>query len=119
MMGSPQRLYAFMRNWPTAYGTNSSVQDNVIGTRESQKVEPDYLKNSFQKAIVNSFAFETIQGREEAIPKAFERTCSWILQREPGELDGKRLWPSFPDWLENCTDQPYWITGKPGSGKST
>ncbi|PMD50078.1 uncharacterized protein K444DRAFT_622302 [Hyaloscypha bicolor E] len=89
------------------------------GEPEGRTGLSEKIKTSFQKAIVHSLVFETIQGREGAIPKAFERTYSWIFQREPGELDGKQLWSSFPDWLENSTDQPYWITGKPGSGKST
>ena len=79
----------------------------------------EWTKNSFQAAVVDSLVFETIQGREESIPKAFEKTFSWICQREPEELHGKCLWSSFPKWLESNTDQPYWITGKPGSGKST
>ena len=77
------------------------------------------IQNSFRNATVDSLAFDTIERREEAIPEAFEETFSWIYLREPTERDGLRLWSSFPEWLESDTYQPYWITGKPGSGKST
>ncbi|PMD15987.1 hypothetical protein NA56DRAFT_324899 [Hyaloscypha hepaticicola] len=77
------------------------------------------FRGLYCNAILQSLAFETIQGREEAIPQAFKETFSWIYLREPTELDGLRLWSSFPEWLEGNMSQPYWITGKPGSGKST
>lgn len=77
------------------------------------------LQDSFRGAIIESLGFETIEGREEAISKPFERTFDWIVFRQPEELDGKQLWSSFPEWLEGSANQPYWITGKPGSGKST
>ncbi|KAN0110089.1 hypothetical protein V8E51_006476 [Hyaloscypha variabilis] len=76
-------------------------------------------QNSFCSAIIESLSFETLKGREEAISKPFERTLSWIFLPQPEELDGKQLWSSFPEWLEDSTHRPYWITGKPGSGKST
>ena len=31
----------------------------------------------------------------------------------------RRTWDSFEAWLENDGDKPYWLSGKPGSGKST
>jgi hypothetical protein len=94
-------------------------RERVGGESDDKNRVLEMVKRSFPKAIIDSLIFETIQGREEAIPKAFEKTFSWVFQREPTELDGKHLWSSFPDWLESDTHQPYWITGKPGSGKST
>lgn len=97
-------------------------QDRIIwmeGKEASTSNELRESHESFADAIAKSLTFETIEVREEAIPKAFEKTFSWILLREPAELDGQSLWSSFPDWLEGSTKEPYWITGKPGSGKST
>ncbi|KAK1507571.1 hypothetical protein CTAM01_02683 [Colletotrichum tamarilloi] len=53
---------------------------------------------------------------------------SSIMSDEPSELsegsDGvsysvPRPWDSFVDWLKDDTQKTYWISGKPGSGKST
>ncbi|KAI3549389.1 hypothetical protein CSPX01_02497 [Colletotrichum filicis] len=53
---------------------------------------------------------------------------SSIRSDEPHELsegsDGasnsvSRPWDSFVDWLKDDTQKTYWISGKPGSGKST
>ncbi|KAH6632215.1 hypothetical protein F5144DRAFT_245063 [Chaetomium tenue] len=66
----------------------------------------------FTFATLNSLAFETMEFRQEAIPEAFQRTFTWIFK------GGANL-PSFSEWLETEVKKPYWITGKPGSGKST
>jgi len=57
--------------------------------------------------------------REETISNAVSNSYAWIFDRVPAQVDGKCLWGSFPDWLEADSDAIYWITGKPGSGKST
>lgn len=73
----------------------------------------------FRTAILNSFTFKESNFREDAIPAAYRDTFSWVYTSQPQIVNGKPLWSSFPAWLEADTDQPYWITGKPGSGKST
>jgi hypothetical protein len=76
----------------------------------------------FQDAIINSLVdgvFHEIKDREEAIPQPYTDTYSWVFERTPAERGGISLWSSFPTWLEAKTESPFWITGKPGSGKST
>lgn len=77
---------------------------------------------SFQDAIINSLVdgvFHEINDREEAIPQAYRDTYSWVFEKYPAEKAGSPLWSSLPTWLEAETECPFWITGKPGSGKST
>lgn len=73
----------------------------------------------FRTAILKSLTFKDSSSREDAIPPAYRDTFSWVYVLDPPIVKGKPLWSSFPAWLEADTDQPYWITGKPGSGKST
>ncbi|RFU80831.1 vegetative incompatibility het-e-1 [Trichoderma arundinaceum] len=70
-------------------------------------------------AIAAGIQFKNIQTREEAISKNFEATFSWIFRKEPPKKDDVPMWSSFPKWLEDDSENVYWITGKPGSGKST
>ncbi|UKZ65944.1 uncharacterized protein TrAtP1_007132 [Trichoderma atroviride] len=70
-------------------------------------------------AIATGVQFINIETREEAISKNFQATYSWIFQDEPPRKDGAPMWHSFPSWLQDESEKPYWITGKPGSGKST
>lgn len=85
---------------------------------EKEQAKTDMLGDtgaaSFRNAIIASLRFEHADIREEAIPQAFENTFSWIYRTE---IDPQRS--SFTTWLESNKVEPYWITGKPGSGKST
>ncbi|KAF9770516.1 hypothetical protein IL306_011920 [Fusarium sp. DS 682] len=69
--------------------------------------------------ISRGLYFESMYDREDAVANNFETTYEWIFQPEPKKSDGKALWFSFPEWLAEESKTPYWITGKPGSGKST
>lgn len=130
--------------WPTSHTNQSRIQHQVIDTlRQHDTVYEELVKRvfnpkdkepkahravpvddeeSFQASVLNSLLdgeFPEIDDREEAIPQPYMDTYSWVFQRVPLEKSGVPLWSSFPDWLESKTTSPFWITGKPGSGKST
>ncbi|KAF5573830.1 feruloyl esterase b precursor [Fusarium pseudoanthophilum] len=75
--------------------------------------------NQIHSLICNSLYFDGIYNREEAITKAFDSTYRWVFEDPQLSAEGSRLWSSLPEWLEGDAGLPYWITGKPGSGKST
>jgi len=66
------------------------------------------------QATLDSLSYKAISHREEAIPPAHKSTFEWIFT---GNQEGQ--WDSFPQWLMGTRRENYWITGKPGSGKST
>ncbi|KAF5641620.1 heterokaryon incompatibility protein het-E-1 [Fusarium sp. NRRL 52700] len=70
-------------------------------------------------ATSTSVRFEVLDSREAAIPQAFGTTYRWILDYDPPMQGGKPSWESFPRWLIDSSSTIYWVTGKPGSGKST
>ncbi|KAK1463837.1 hypothetical protein CMEL01_12598 [Colletotrichum melonis] len=70
-------------------------------------------------ATSTSVRFEVMDTREAAISETFGTTFRWILDSNPPEQGGKPLWENFPRWLTDNSSPVYWITGKPGSGKST
>jgi len=49
---------------------------------------------------------------------AHHKTFEWLFQ-DSVRVDDQRTWSSFPSWLQKEDSSIYWITGKPGSGKST
>ncbi|KAK0618911.1 hypothetical protein B0T14DRAFT_602849 [Immersiella caudata] len=72
------------------------------------------------KALLRSLGFVSRTDREEAIPIAYQRTFEWIFEEYQDQHPaGQNSWSSFPEWLEHRCENVYWITGKPGSGKST
>lgn len=74
-------------------------------------------ENRIQSRILHKLAFWNMSDRERRIPKAHDRTYEWIF----GDLEHGSLPTSsnFKSFLQRSDEKIYWITGKPGSGKST
>ncbi|KAF8847365.1 hypothetical protein BDZ45DRAFT_637097, partial [Acephala macrosclerotiorum] len=66
--------------------------------------------------ILEQLCFTNMGDRYERIEDAYKKTFDWIF-KDGGDPNTPR-WSSFTDWL-NGEEDLYWITGKPGSGKST
>jgi hypothetical protein len=73
-----------------------------------------HREGDIARSVAQSLEFESISHREAAIPKAALKTYEWVFG-EPRE----NCWSNFPLWLEGPSDRVYWVTGKPGAGKST
>ncbi|KAI1110172.1 hypothetical protein F5Y14DRAFT_429919 [Nemania sp. NC0429] len=72
------------------------------------------------EAVLDSLLFDDLGHREEAIAKAYEETFMWLFNSPKIDEDGHPLWSDFTGWLTKPDNNKiYWITGKPGSGKST
>ncbi|EHK44693.1 hypothetical protein TRIATDRAFT_242405, partial [Trichoderma atroviride IMI 206040] len=57
--------------------------------------------------------------REQEVTKAHSKTFEWVFQHSSPE-DSEEVEHQFSTWLRGEELGPiYWITGKPGSGKST
>lgn len=69
-----------------------------------------------KEKLLANLAYPDMRVRETSVVRASETTFRWIFEREKRP---DRPWASFCDWLEGPDKQLYWITGKPGSGKST
>ncbi|KAK4201027.1 hypothetical protein QBC40DRAFT_64335 [Triangularia verruculosa] len=72
--------------------------------------------------ILKSLELEDMRTRESQIENSFPDTFQWLLEDESAESDksSARSPTKFKQWLESPTNEaPYWITGKPASGKST
>lgn len=104
---SPGHVFAG-HNYPTI---NISGHAQVhLGDQHYQSAPQDEIER-----IASSLYFPDIHRRYESIVDAHSDTFDWIFE-PPGRQ--QPLWSSFVDWLKN--EQPlYWVSGKPGSGKST
>ncbi|KAI3336736.1 hypothetical protein HD806DRAFT_16350 [Xylariaceae sp. AK1471] len=71
------------------------------------------------RSILSKLHFKTMKTREEAIPKAYADTYRWIFEHPRCGENQEPLWSDFTHWLSGPSDRIYWITGKPGAGKST
>ncbi|KAK3995265.1 hypothetical protein QBC44DRAFT_234235 [Cladorrhinum sp. PSN332] len=64
-----------------------------------------------EHTIVKALGFEDMHARRESIPESHASTFQWILRQ--GHPRSR-----FLEWLQTG-EGIYWISGKPGSGKST
>lgn len=67
-----------------------------------------------QQAILESLTFESRPVRHTQIAQAHEKTFKWALMTSQDPA----LSPSIGNWLAQG-DGIFWVSGKPGSGKST
>ncbi|KAJ3530640.1 hypothetical protein NM208_g9240 [Fusarium decemcellulare] len=86
---------------------------------DTSKITDQQQVQKINTTIASSLLFDTIGARELAIPEAHIDTFKWIFSKPRVDDDGQPLWSDFPRWLESESKDVYWITGKPGAGKST
>ncbi|KAK8130640.1 hypothetical protein PG999_003020 [Apiospora kogelbergensis] len=84
-------------------------------TNSQSILMPTERRGQLERAILESLSYEGFQDREDRVAIAHEATLQWALSEDASTIQN---WHSTREWLE-CDSQIYWITGKPGSGKST
>jgi len=97
------------------FGKLDNPADEAFAPRITQGAE----FSSVARRISHAFRFDGFTAREIAVSPSISDTYSWIYHRDPITGNATPPWSSFPSWLERPSDPVYWITGKPGAGKST
>ncbi|KAK2591279.1 hypothetical protein QQS21_011031 [Conoideocrella luteorostrata] len=72
--------------------------------------------------LLESLAYKTMHDREEEVVQAHESTFEWVFKDQDKPSSEQAVHPGrqLGSWLSADALGPiYWITGKPGSGKST
>jgi hypothetical protein len=91
---------------------NASESHHKISDPANMPISENVRRIS-HRALLASLSYDLMKDREGRISEAHESTFQWLF------TDGhKGKWTNFRDWLQSG-DNLYWITGKPGSGKST
>ncbi|KAJ4302648.1 hypothetical protein N0V90_001537 [Kalmusia sp. IMI 367209] len=71
------------------------------------------LVEPFIRTILQNLRYREMSDREERIPDRYRQTFDWIYHEAASSQ-----WTSFTRWLKSDSGT-YWVTGKPGAGKST
>ncbi|KAK4219780.1 hypothetical protein QBC37DRAFT_237472, partial [Rhypophila decipiens] len=77
-------------------------------------------QNDLQLSFLRAIYFAEMPLRCQAISDAHRTTCNWIFEKLPTSRDGDAPASEHVDfvgWLRS-QESTFWITGKPGSGKS-
>lgn len=79
---------------------------------------PRAVDFTLEQTILTTLQFWTMDQRKELIEKEYEDTFGWVLSDENSKNLSDQKASGFLDWLRS-DEALYWISGKPGSGKST
>ncbi|KAM7191670.1 hypothetical protein V8F33_008766 [Rhypophila sp. PSN 637] len=79
----------------------------------------DENQEAWNEKIMASLAFDDMMARNEGIVEAFPNTFHWLFHPVEDLEINSAASRSFTHWLVSETDEAFWITGKPASGKST
>ncbi|KAJ2993823.1 hypothetical protein NUW58_g1728 [Xylaria curta] len=71
-----------------------------------------------QQAILDTLSFDSRAIRHEAIPEAHSGTFQWAFATDELEEEEKKDKMKLLHWLQHG-EGIFWVTGRPGSGKST
>jgi hypothetical protein len=75
-----------------------------------------YTDYSTEQCILSDLQFWTMTQRQKLISKEHQHTFEWIFDEKLNDLSGRNV--KFVDWLTR-NESIYWISGRPGGGKST
>lgn len=90
--------------------------DDIQSERDLDDLElSEARKKLLEKKFIAKLEYEGMYDRENYVESAHELTFRWVFERPH---DRSQTWDDFRQWLRS-EEQLYWITGKPGSGKST
>lgn len=99
---------------PSANGVSGGLTMPLVVQREA----PAGLLNDF---ILETLVYKSMHDREDEVEKAHKSTFDWVFGKTTTTPQDKESSKNqIKQWLGSDAMGPiYWITGKPGSGKST
>ena len=103
---------SILEKWREGHETDfSQVERKVV-----EAVEYNDREHASQM-VLDSLFYEQLHDRHDAVAIAHATTFRWIYD---AQHVGSERWSNFGDWLSKSqSNNLYWVTGKPGSGKST
>ena len=97
---------------------HSSTDNDAMVVAEPRQFQlPPARKAKLQADFTHSFNFREREFRESAISSPYDNTFLWMFNLDTE--DSARKNTGFRQWLASPSDCLYWVTGKPGAGKST
>lgn len=96
-------------------GVQTFVIDDAMLIEQATSDKGELL----QDFVLERLRFATMKDREEEVAAAHDHTFAWLLDPQLLQDENKQNHESILKWLKRDGASIYWITGKPGSGKST
>ncbi|KAH8724294.1 hypothetical protein GQ44DRAFT_284835 [Phaeosphaeriaceae sp. PMI808] len=81
----------------------------------SKPIQLSEGSQSRERDILNWLDFRQISWRYHGVDSAYQQTYEWLFDAPSDHIE----WDTFLGHLQNDTDEPFFVNGKAGSGKST
>lgn len=127
-----QNLVVALEEGRNTYAKLIADQTETIRTHIDRRHDERYQEEANRRLrdeFIQSLFYPEISSRFDNIAKSHEGTCQWFFESSKSragvenlsqaEKSRARPWDSFEEWLRSDGHNPYWLSGKPGSGKST
>jgi ABC-type bacteriocin/lantibiotic exporter with double-glycine peptidase domain len=95
-------------------GVLSNIKAQIEMLDVAQSTE-HILQSNVQAAILQDLSYTAMTNRYETLAESHPKTYDWAFQKS---TDEQLPWDNFSVWLKSGRGV-YWVSGKPGSGKST
>ncbi|KAF4921661.1 Vegetative incompatibility protein HET-E-1 [Colletotrichum viniferum] len=109
-----KRLDSIARDLERLLDSNSqgtSTEDFGVFANQLSKFADEAKHRGNIRTILKSLHFAQIKERQNEIPQAHRNMFQWIFDESSSA--------GFKSWFQCPSEGVFWITGKPGSGKST
>ncbi|KAH0832653.1 hypothetical protein FOPE_01273 [Fonsecaea pedrosoi] len=95
-----------------------NMNDSVMASfQDFKKLSPRIdAELRAKEQLMNSLWFSASNERRNRIDRAHQNTYQWIFKPKDNEIT---VWDDFVQWFQDEHRPCYWVSGKPGSGKST
>lgn len=93
----------------------SANGDGISGDGATRFKLSEHRKRTYERLILHSLQYNTLYEREQSVKDAHTKTFQWVFSEK---ISTQHAYHNLQDWLQS-SEQVYWITGKPGSGKTT
>ncbi|KAI1414461.1 hypothetical protein F5Y13DRAFT_158602 [Hypoxylon sp. FL1857] len=94
--------------------TNTAIR-TITQVTEDSNIQATTKEQRYQ--FLRSLRFPAMNERRNNLIDSHEKTFRWVFGTDDCDVD-YTPWDNFSDWLKSDCGI-YWISGKPGSGKST
>jgi len=89
--------------------------EEMLNNENLEFGEAPSLHSRAMEHFLANLRFRGMPDRFDQVENAFEKTFKWLFQ----QTQRSKAWYDFQTWLANDAHNIYWVSGKPGSGKST
>lgn len=90
---------------------NSIIRAQILDQEHARQLAE--LEKATRTQLLGSLDHPMMRERKSRVHETYKKTFEWIFEDQISHE-----WDSFSAWLKS-SERVYWISGKPGSGKST